>query len=295
MKENGNITCRQAKEIDLVLYLSTLGYEPKKIKGDQFWYLSPFRNEKTPSFKVNRLMNRWYDFGEGIGGSIIDFGIRYYHCSVPEFLNSYLGGRPVPLQNLDKVIQPFPKEPVLLVNSVRNLSTISLIKYLTSRMISFELANVYLKEVNYTNSGRQFYGLGFQNNNGGWEIRSKHFKGSAAPKFLTQLSYGSDAIQVFEGFMNFLSFLQLNASVVKSLSSDFLILNSTTMVAHAIPILHSYNFVDLYLDNDPAGDRATCLIKLELPKVKDNRIRFAGYSDLNEYLCAQGIMGWTPT
>lgn len=239
-------------------------------------------------------MNRWYDFGEGIGGSIIDFGIRYYHCSISEFLNSYLGGGPVTYPDMEDVIQPCPKEPVLLINKVRNLCTISLIKYLASRMISFEIASVFLKEINYTNSGRQFYGLGFQNNNGGWEIRSKHFKGSVAPKFLTHLSYGSDAIQVFEGFMDFLSFLQLNAAAVKSRSSDFLILNSTTMVAQAIPILHSYNSVDLYLDNDPAGDRSTCLMKMELPKAKDNRIRFAGYSDLNEYLCAQGIMAWTP-
>lgn len=294
MKDNVNLTCSQAKAIDLVSYLSTLGFEPTKIKANQFWYLSPFRNEKTPSFKVNRLLNRWYDFGEGIGGSIIDFGIRYYHCSISEFLNSYLGGRPVPLQNLDKVIQPFPKEPVLLVNSVRNLSTISLIKYLASRMISFEIASVYLKEVSYTNSGRQFYGAGFQNNNGGWEIRSKHFKGSVAPKFLTHLGYGSDTIQVFEGFINFLSFLQLDAAAGKSHSSDFLILNSTTMVAQAIPVLHTYHTVDLYLDNDPAGDRATCLIILEVPKAIDYRIRFAGYSDLNEYLCGQGIMAWTP-
>jgi len=294
MKENVNITCAQAKEIDLVSYLSKLGYEPTKIKASQYWYLSPFRKERTASFKVNRIMNRWYDFGEGIGGSIIDFGIRYYHCSISEFLNSYLEGRTVPVQVMDKVILPIPNEPILLVNSVRKISTISLIKYLASRMISFDIASVYLKEVTYTNSGRQFYGFGFQNNHGGWEIRSKHFKGSAAPKFLTHLSYGSNAIQVFEGFMDFLSFLQLNGAAGKSLFSDFLILNSTTMVAQAISILHTYDSVGLYLDNDPAGDRSTCLIKLELPKVKDNRIRYEGFNDLNEYLCAQGIMAWTP-
>lgn len=239
-------------------------------------------------------MNRWYDFGEGIGGSIIDFGIRYYHCSISEFLNSYLGGRQVPYPDMGKIVQHFPKEQILLVNSVRSLNTISLIKYLSSRMISFEIAKVYLKEVNYTNSGRQFYGVGFQNNNGGWEIRSKHFKGSAAPKFLTHLSYGSNAIQVFEGFMDFLSFLQLNATAEKSRSYDFLILNSTTMVSQAIPVLHTYNSVDLYLDNDPAGDKASYLIKLEVPKAKDYRIRYEGFSDLNEYLCAQGIRTWTP-
>jgi hypothetical protein len=38
---------------------------------DQGWYLSPFRNEATPSFKVNQSANLWYDFGEGKGGTVI--------------------------------------------------------------------------------------------------------------------------------------------------------------------------------------------------------------------------------
>jgi DNA primase len=48
--------------------------------------LSPYREETTASFKVNRSMNRWYDFGDGKGGNIIDFGILYHNCSVKELL-----------------------------------------------------------------------------------------------------------------------------------------------------------------------------------------------------------------
>jgi hypothetical protein len=42
-----HISCREAKEIDLVDYLQKLGYKPSKIRGQGHWYLSPFRNEKT--------------------------------------------------------------------------------------------------------------------------------------------------------------------------------------------------------------------------------------------------------
>src|SRR5450755_4481401 len=81
-----HISCSEVKETDLIQYLQQLGYKPSKITGQDHWYLSPFRNEKTPSFKVNRRKNLWFDFGEGIGGTIIDFGIRYHKCSVQEFL-----------------------------------------------------------------------------------------------------------------------------------------------------------------------------------------------------------------
>lgn len=70
----------------MVQYLSELGYEPIKIRGFNYWYLSPLRDEKTPSFKVNRKLNRWYDFGYAKGGNIIDFGILYFNCSVSDFL-----------------------------------------------------------------------------------------------------------------------------------------------------------------------------------------------------------------
>lgn len=67
------------KGIDLVAYLESLGFEPVRVRNNDYWYLSPLRNERTPSFKVNRKLNRWYDFGEGFGGSIIDFGLSLIH------------------------------------------------------------------------------------------------------------------------------------------------------------------------------------------------------------------------
>src|SRR3982751_873173 len=75
-----------ARQIDLVNYLESLDHHPQKIRGIDYWYLSPLRNEKTASFKVNRKLNLWYDHGLGKGGSLIDFGILYFDCSVKDFL-----------------------------------------------------------------------------------------------------------------------------------------------------------------------------------------------------------------
>jgi hypothetical protein len=84
--KNNLITCREDRAIDPVGYLSLLGHKPVKIRNNDHWYLSPLRNEKGASFKVNRRLNLWYDFGIGKGGGLIDFGLLHHHCSIPELL-----------------------------------------------------------------------------------------------------------------------------------------------------------------------------------------------------------------
>jgi DNA primase len=77
---------KEFKEIDLVEYLSSLGFKPRKVRNEDFWYLSPLREEKEASFKVNRKLNVWYDHGIGKGGNLIDFALLYHHCTLYEFL-----------------------------------------------------------------------------------------------------------------------------------------------------------------------------------------------------------------
>src|SRR3954471_9650630 len=88
---NKRLSIEEAKEMDMVNYLSVLGHEPSKIRRNDYWYLSPLRNEKTPSFKVNRRLNRWYDHGLGKGGNLIDFAVLYHNCTVGEFLREVTG------------------------------------------------------------------------------------------------------------------------------------------------------------------------------------------------------------
>lgn len=89
------LTCNGAKQIDLVDYLASLGHQPQKVNNQDYWYLSPLRDEKTPSFKVNRKLNVWYDHATGKGGNIIDFGTQYFNYSVAELLQR-LSGQGIP-------------------------------------------------------------------------------------------------------------------------------------------------------------------------------------------------------
>jgi len=76
----------EVRQMDMVEYLSKLGHSPSKIKNFDYWYLSPLREEKTASFKINRKLNCWYDHGICKGGNLIDFTILYHNCTAGEFL-----------------------------------------------------------------------------------------------------------------------------------------------------------------------------------------------------------------
>ena len=72
------MTIAEAKQLRIVDYLASLGYHPQSVTSKQYWYLSPLRNERTPSFKVNDRINEWYDFGEATGGDLVE--LAKYIC-----------------------------------------------------------------------------------------------------------------------------------------------------------------------------------------------------------------------
>lgn len=47
----------EAKRIPLEDYLRRMGFSPVREQGDSLWYSSPFRQERTPSFKVSLSRN----------------------------------------------------------------------------------------------------------------------------------------------------------------------------------------------------------------------------------------------
>ena len=46
-------------------FLARRGIQPKYERSGYGMYLSPLREERTPSFKVDYVRNLWYDFGLG--------------------------------------------------------------------------------------------------------------------------------------------------------------------------------------------------------------------------------------
>ena len=60
----------EIRKIPITDFLARMGHEPTARKGNEWWYSAPYREERTPSFRVNILKNVWQDFGIGRGGDI---------------------------------------------------------------------------------------------------------------------------------------------------------------------------------------------------------------------------------
>ena len=63
-------------------------------KDDEWWGLSCFKDEKTPSFSVRETPPCFFDYSSGIGGNVLTFVRYYYHCGAAEaveILKKYAG------------------------------------------------------------------------------------------------------------------------------------------------------------------------------------------------------------
>lgn len=72
--------------IDIVEYISQ--YIDLELKQDgEYWGLSCFTDEKTPSFSVNPEKKYFKDFSSGKGGNLVQFVIEHDHVSVSKAIN----------------------------------------------------------------------------------------------------------------------------------------------------------------------------------------------------------------
>lgn len=292
----------EAKQIDLVNYLAALGHYPKKIRNSDYWFLSPLRDEKTPSFKVNQSINSWYDHGIGKGGNLVDFGILYFNCSVSNFLehlsqyqntSTSFFHQQVPTHNLSASAPSFADEKKETVNeskiiilAVRPLAEISLLNYLEKRHIPLAVAEKFCKEIDFLLYGRTKTVIGFQNNAGGYELRSPDFKGSSSPKDVTFFEHNKEQVNVFEGFFNFLSHQAINKNNPEP-PTNFLVLNSLSFFQNQRERMETHQQIHLFLDRDSAGIKFTQQALQWSKKYIDQSHTYKKYKDLNEFLIQQ--------
>lgn len=289
------LSIKDVKEIDMVDYLSATGHAPFKIRGGDYWYHSPLRMEKTPSFKVNRQANIWFDHGTGQGGNFIDFGILYHKCSVRDFLvimNDFQSGFNRLSQEQENKRQLFSsladeKKEVdkgkIIIIKEGPLSSSSLLAYLATRQIPLDIATIYCKEVNFLLYEKQHTAIGFRNEMGGYELRNEYFKGSSSPKTSVFIDNHSGDVDVFEGFFNFLSFRSVQADQ-STRPNNFLILNSLAFFQHQRYTMEKHGQINLYLDRDNAGMKYTAAALKLNTKYHDQSALYSNHKDLNDWL-----------
>lgn len=283
---------KTAKQIPIAEYLASLGYEASSVRGADKWYLSPFRGERTPSFKVDSVRNLWYDHGEGVGGTIIDLAMRLNGgCDVSEAIRALATGSGnysrVLVRSAAPSVTPVAKVPSAVIESVRPLADLLLVRYLErTRAIPMSLAEPYVREVRYrTANGDAYTAIGFQNASGGFELRNPRYKGSIGPKDVTVVGEPrNESVRIFEGFSDFLSALALWPD---EREMPAVVLNSVSMSAKGAEFVRSRGCSAMcFFDSDLAGARALAAFRelLGPELVSDARVRLGGSKDVNEFL-----------
>ncbi len=290
------MTIEEAKRVRIVDFLALLGHRAQYIKSEQYWYLSPLRAERTPSFKVNDRLNEWYDFAEATGGDLVELGKHLYRTeSVSEalaYIERHANSVPLPRIRLPAV-PPRPVEADMKDLIVVPLRHHALLSYLHSRMIDADIGRMFCKEIHYELRQRRYFALAFGNISGGYEVRNPYYKGCINGKDISLITQSRSETQgcvcVFEGFMDFLSYLTLKQAGANTICidapCDYLVMNSVSNLKKTLAHLQRYAHIHCYLDNDLAGQKTVETIGgLYGGRVSDKSNRYAEYKDLNDYL-----------
>jgi len=280
------MTCKEINEnYSIVEYLSKIGIQPARIRNENYLYFSPFREEKTPSFKVDMRINKYYDFGEGNGGSFVTLITRLEKISIKEIVYRY-SNNSFSFQKLDLTkIQSIVEHSRIEILERKPVYSYILKSYLKERGIISRNAYQYLEEVTFeTNNFKPQFALGFKNLDGNFELRNSIFKGSSGKNLSIILSNFDDKrVFIFEGFFDLLSFLEINNYP----NFNYIVLNSTVNLSKLLDYLINENFeeIHLYLDNDLSGNNCTNeIISRYNSSVIDHRIEYRNFNDLNDFL-----------
>jgi len=278
-------------EISIKQHLAKMNIHPVKNYGYYGMYHCPYREDRNASLKVDYNKNVWRDFGTNEGGSIIDLIMKMENCSFHEAVNR-LEGQYADVQIGNHTDKPFSfhgDNPSNMIQNILPITHPKLIVWVQERKIDLALADRYCKEIHYQNQSGRFFSVGFRNDKGGYELsNSPSFKSCISPKEITTFRNDSDTCLVFEGFWDFLSYLTIQK--IEKTKHDVAVLNSVANVQKAMDFLKSHKEIYTYLDNDEAGRKTTELIKSNCISANNRSERYAGFKDLNDYLCQKPIV-----
>jgi len=269
---------------------------------------SPFRDERTPSFHIMPEGYGWVDFGDGTKGGVIDLIMRLENCDRSHALRRIAeiknGGCFFVQSNVTVTKRPRQPTCVLKVVSSAPLSDRSLILYAIGRGITEEVLRKYCMEIAVKVRGSQNIQsyIGFPNSTDGYVLRSPKAGRdgkrctSSAPTYISPdgnqtSSPCSAATAVFEGFFDFMSFIEMHrAGSGLTPGCDICVLNSVANLNRALDFILRHQEINLFLDNDKAGREASAAIiqaawtaSADIT-VLDHSDEYAGYGDLNEFL-----------
>ncbi|SUX46641.1 toprim domain-containing protein [Chryseobacterium indoltheticum] len=275
------MNCKQFNTISLEEVLLSLGHLPTRQNEKEAWYLNPFASESQASFKLDKRLNAWYLHSEGVGGNNSDLMKKYLNASISEVLiwaeaQNFSSFHQQNISN--QKLEIIPKNYEII--EIKNVQHPALLEYLKSRKVENQID--FLDEIHYRMNDKNYFGIGFKNDSSGYEIRNKYSKICLGKKDISTIKNSSNSLRVFEGFFDFLSFQNVETFLEKE-PSDYIILNSVAMIHNIKSSLGNYENIELYFDNDDAGNRAVEIIRIENKNAQDCRVLYSDFKDLNDW------------
>ncbi|MFD0700267.1 DNA primase [Myroides pelagicus] len=133
-----------------------------KKSGSNYKGLSPFVNEKTPSFMVSPVKQIWKDFSSGKGGNAISFIMEHEHFSYPEAIRYLAKKYGIEIEETEQ-----SQEEKELLNEKESMFVVSEYakKYFQDTLLYSEEGKAiglsYFKERGFTEQTIQEFGLGY--------------------------------------------------------------------------------------------------------------------------------------
>ena len=279
------MNCEEVKEkISIRMVLESFNLFPVKENRKTAFYFALDREEKIPSLSVDFVKNKAFDFGTGKSYDVISIVQQMNQCSVSEALK-YLETFDFSIHNefQNEGTKQYKEYKIL---NVREIQHPALVQYLKSRKV-YEQKEL-VKEIEYELNGKKYFGVGFFNNSGGVEIRNKYSKICLGKKDVTLLKNELNSfneILIFEGFFDYLTFKNLEKN--ENSNSDYIILNSTSMLFKVEETLKKYDKISLFLDNDKNGNATKKAILKKYENVEDCSLIYQKFKDLNEWFCSK--------
>lgn len=268
-------------------------------RGHEYYFARP--DQKTGSISVNTQKNLWFDHSAGVGGDVIKAAKIFENKGFTDAVFQLTQNRELIQAAGDqwrKASQAAEGKTFAEEGAKAEITAIldkithpALVNYLKERGISLETSKGIVKEIHWNVGDKRYFGIGLPNGSGGYALRNPVFKGNVGTGGLSifQNSQNPQSIKIFEGFMDFLSYQEMNRSKPQE-NTIFIVLNSLSnltkeKMANVAAFAQQHKArVELFFDNDPSGKEATNKVAAAISNVQDRSHEYSQFKDLNEAL-----------
>ncbi|RZJ92256.1 MAG: hypothetical protein EOO20_02460 [Chryseobacterium sp.] len=251
--------------------LSRLGYHPAKSSGEELIYKNVLHKfEKVPTLVVNSRLGLWFDRLTKRSGDLLDFGMAFWTglspLEVSEKINQLCGHSRDSHPNGDsqrtrkrKAI----KIPHYHIEEIKALGGNTEISSFLKNKGIWEIAIGQLKEVYYyvideKKRRKDFFAAGWENENGGWEVRGRNYSSCLGPKGMSFIPGQDNKLVLFGNYTEYLNWRY----EFKSSDASVLVLNDHVFLAAACKRLTKFKDVTVMAENRQLADQLNTMINL---------------------------------